>query len=251
MVRGMTAFDPRALKRGLSRVFHAAGLDVRRRVPQPRHALATLLSLYRVETVFDVGANAGMSAEYLRNIGFRGRIVSFEPVKDLFGRLAHKASQDPLWNVENVALGSAEGEGAIHVSGGGGSASSFLRMTPAVTDRAPELAVLRTETVAVSTIDEMAARYYPAGDRLFVKLDVQGYEMAVLEGARASLGRIVGLRIEVALVESYDAAPLFHEVLPRLYTLGYRLTGVEYAWSDPATQEIYELDAILFRPGKA
>src|SRR6185436_15850838 len=117
-----------------------------------------------------------------------------------------------------------------------------------VTARVTGLAVIRSETVAVSTIDQMTARYYPDGDRLFVKLDVQGYETTVLEGAKRSMDRTVGMRVEMALVNSYHGAPLIHEMLPHLYGLGYRLMAIEYAWSDPATQELYELDAILFRP---
>jgi FkbM family methyltransferase len=236
-------------KRALTRLLNAVGLDLHWYVPHPRHALPTLLNLYHVQTIFDIGANAGMSGEYLRNIGFQGEIVSFEPVKALFERLERKARADPRWHSENIALGDAEGELSMHVSEGG--ASSFLRMTDDMTTRAPELRVIRQERVAVSTLDKMADRYYPCGDRLFVKLDVQGYEKPVLEGARRSLDRIVGMRIEVSLVEGYHGEPLIREMLPYLYGLGYRLTSIEHAWSNPATQELYQLDATLFRPERA
>lgn len=235
-------------KRALRRLLHAIGLDVHWHVPEPRHHLLTLLNLYGVSTVFDIGANIGMSGQYLRNLGFRGDIVSFEPVKELYEQLREQAADDPRWRTEHLALGDVTGEMTIHVSGGAGGASSFLRMRDEVTVRAPELRVLRDERVHVSTIDEVSARYYPTGDRLFLKLDVQGYEQRVLEGARRSLDRVVGMRIEVSVVESYQDEPLLQQMLPYLYGLGFRLTSIEHAWSHPKTQEVYQLDATLFRP---
>jgi FkbM family methyltransferase len=239
------------LKRPITRLLNAAGLDVRWHVPRPPHALSTLLELYKVQTVFDVGANSGMSGEYLRNIGFRGEIVSFEPVRQLFEQLERRARADPHWHCENIGLGDSEGELVMRVSGEHGGASSFLRMTDHIPMHAPELRVVREEQVAVSTVDAVVERYYPRGDRLFLKLDVQGYEKQVLEGARRSIARIVGIRVEVSVVQSYHGEPLMCEMLQYVCSLGYRLTSIEPAWSNPATQEVYEFDATLFRPDKA
>lgn len=63
-------------RKAVQRIFRLFGLQVRWHVPHPVHDLSTLLELYRVDTVFDIGANAGMSGQYLRNIGFSGKIVS-------------------------------------------------------------------------------------------------------------------------------------------------------------------------------
>lgn len=246
----MTSIRQRT-KQAIIRLLHVVGLDVHWYVPRPRHQLSTLLDLYGVATIFDVGANTGVSGEYLRNIGFRGDIVSFEPVTELYTQLQQRAAGDPRWRTAHMALGDEEGAMTMHVSGGGGTASSLLPMLDVTTTRAPELAVLRDETIQVSTIDRVIDRYCPAGDRLFLKLDVQGYERRVLEGARRSLDRIVGMRIEVSLVDSYEGEPLLVEMLPYLYGLGFRLAAIEHAWSHPVTQEVYQLDAMLFRPERA
>ena len=237
-------------KKRLKRLFNALGVDVRWHVRRPRHALATLLDLYGVDMIFDVGANAGSSGEYLRNIGFAGDIVSFEPVKELFVQLQRRARTDPRWRCENLALGDTQGEGVIHVSGVGGVFSSFLPMTDELTARAPELRATSHESVSISTIDGVMARHYPRGDRLFLKLDVQGYERQVLQGAQESISRIVGMRVEVSVVESYAEEVLIYEMLPFLYRLGYRLTSIEHVWSNEITQEVYQLDATMFRTDK-
>jgi FkbM family methyltransferase len=235
------------LKRTLKRTGQLLGLDVRWHVRRPPHDLSTLLDLYRVDAIFDVGANEGTSGEYFRSIGFRHRLVSFEPVAEYYRRLEEKARKDPLWWCEQAAIGATEGELSLTVSGPRGITSSFLPMTDAMRRNARDLDRIGTETVTVKTIDGVIDRYYPEGDRLFLKLDVQGYEARVLEGARRSLPRVVGMKIEMSLIENYEGETLVHDMLPSLYALGFRLTGLEIAWPDPDTQEIFQVDGLLFR----
>jgi FkbM family methyltransferase len=237
-------------KQAVQRIFRSLGLDIRWHVPHPAHALWTLLDLYGVDTVFDIGANSGDSGQYLRNIGFDGRIVSFEPVSEVYRQLAARAASDPMWVCENVALGEEAGERRIHVSGAGGISSSLLASTGHVEACEPELSVVGSEMVRVETLQSIVARHYPQGDRLFLKIDAQGYERRILEGAGPGLEKVVGMRIELSLVSSYEGAPLMTDMLPYLTGLGYRLCGIEEAWSNRATQEVYEVDAVLFRTGR-
>ena len=123
------------MKSFLKTVLGAFGLNIRRY--DPTHDLSELLRLYGVETVFDVGANAGMSGRYFRNLGFKGRLVSFEPVGRYYKLLAQEATGDSLWTCENAALADAEGEQEINVSGGAGGASSFLKKTGTAWENAP------------------------------------------------------------------------------------------------------------------
>jgi len=238
-------------KQAVRRICHGLGLDVRWYDPRPPHALSTLLDAYGVDMVFDIGANSGDSGQYLRNIGFRGRIVSFEPVGHVYRQLTVRAANDPLWTCENIALGDEAGERSIHVSGANGVSSSLLASTGHMEAVAPELRTVGSEMVRVETLRSIVERHYPAGDRLFLKIDAQGYEKRILDGAGPRLEQVVGMRIELCLVRSYEGAPLLIDMLPYLAGLGYRLCGIEEAWSNPATQEVYELDAVLFRPERA
>jgi FkbM family methyltransferase len=235
------------VKKIVRRGFNLLGLDIKRHIPSPAHALPTLLELYGVEAVFDLGANIGMSGRYFRNVGFRGKIVSCEPVSRYYRKLEEASARDPLWLCENTAVGEREGELEINVTGGGGGASSFLQMTPAVTEHAPELAVVERERVRITTLDALARRHYPAGDRLFLKLDVQGYERNVLEGGAETLPRVVGLRIELSVLKCYEGEQLLCDMLPYLDRLGFKLCGIEPAWSDARTQEVFQLDGIFCR----
>lgn len=232
----------------IRRALNLAGLDLKRYRPDLPHQLGTLLRLYGVEAVFDVGANNGVSGRYLRNIGFRGRIVSFEPVGRYYEQLARESAADPLWDCRKMGLGDAEGELVINVSGHSGGASSFLEQTDALGELAPELRNVGSERVAVGTVDRAAEEFYPSGDRLFLKLDVQGFERKVIEGARRTLPRVVGMRVEMSIIQCYEGEPLMCEMLDFIHGLGFRLTGIEPAWSNEATQEVYQVDGVFFRP---
>ncbi len=234
-------------KRSVQQALHLFGLDVKWHVPQPAHAVPTLLQLYRVDTIFDIGANAGMSGEYFRNLGFSGKIVSFEPVDVYYRQLAQKVAADPRWSCEKIAIGDQDGEQDINVSGGCGGASSFLPTVGHIEENEPDLAVIGQERVKVETLQSVMARHYPEGDRLFLKIDAQGYERRILESAGSELDRVIGMRIEVSMVRSYEGEPLICDMFPFLYGLGFKLCGLEEAWSNRQTQEVFQLDAVMLR----
>ena len=235
------------MKSFLKKILRSLGLNFRRF--DPTHDLSELLRIYRVETIFDVGANVGASGRYFRNLGFKGKIVSFEPVGQYYKLLVQEASGDPLWTCENVALADVESEQEINVSGGFGTASSFMEKTGQTWESAPELEYVGRERVRVTTIDLAALEHYPQGDRRFLKLDVQGYERKVLEGAIKTMPRIIGVRIELSVSQCYEQEPSMYEMMTYLYDLGFRLCAIEEAWSNSQTREVYQMDAVFFRVG--
>lgn len=205
------------------------------------------LELYGVDTIFDIGANSGMSADLYRSIGFSKKIVSFEPIKYLYEELEIKSSNDPLWFIEQLALGDAVGHAEINVSGGHAGGSSLLQMTDNVKTSAPDQCVVRKENIIIDTLDNMMEKYYPEGDRCFLKMDVQGFEQRVIEGGMKHLDKVIGLKIEMSLVENYVDESLFLEMVPLLYSLGLRLVSLENGWCNINTKEIYQVDGLFFR----
>jgi len=233
------------MKALVKQVLGAFGLNLRRY--DPSHDLGELLRLYKVETIFDCGANAGMSGRYFRNLGFSGQIVSFEPVRQYFELLTKEAAGDTRWICRNLALGETEGEQEIHVSGGCGGASSFLVQTGTSWQSTPELEYVGKERVRLTTIDAAALEYYPTGDRLFLKLDVQGYERKVLAGACRTIPRVIGVRVELSVSQCYEEEPSMFEMFSHLRELGFRLCAIDESWSNPQTREVYQLDGVFFR----
>ena len=233
-------------KRTLRQMFRSIGFDIRRHNPSSID-LQRMLTLYEVDTIFDIGANAGQSGDHFRLLGFRGKIVSFEPIRYLFQKLEAKARRDRLWYVENVALGVNAGKAEINVSGGHAGASSLLEMTENVVNNAPSQIVIRKEQVEVVTLSSMLAKHYPRGDRCFLKIDVQGYEKNVLDGGLDSLAKVIGMKVELSLVENYAGEPLLNDMLPFLCNLGFRSVSFENGWGNANSGELYQVDCIVFR----
>jgi hypothetical protein len=79
---------------------------------------------------------------------------------------------------------------------------------------------------------------------------VQGYEKKVLEGGLRSIDRIVGLKMEMSLVKNYQGESLLLEMLPFVYSLGFRLVHFENNWSNDVSRELYQVDGVFFRTDK-
>ena len=73
--------------------------------------------------MLDVGANSGQFAASLRDAGYQGRIVSFEPLSGAFADLERAAASDPLWSCINLALGEENCTAVINVSANSYSSS--------------------------------------------------------------------------------------------------------------------------------
>src|SRR5205807_2909453 len=84
--------------------------------PVHRH-LAELFARVAPDCVLDVGANAGQYAQMLRRHGYRGWIVSFEPVRGAFEELEQAAGRDARWRAFRRALGARSERRRIEVAG--------------------------------------------------------------------------------------------------------------------------------------
>jgi FkbM family methyltransferase len=207
--------------------------------------LAALLRLLDVDCVLDVGANRGQYARLLRRIGYRGRIVSFEPVPESFAELRRLAGNDPKWATVPFALGAADALLPIHVTKVT-EFSSLRTPTEYARDTFPGSAVTRTVDVPVRRLDDVWAEHVGSVHRVHLKLDTQGYDQQVLEGAREVLDRVVSVQTELAVKSVYEGVPRYAEAIPRLEASGFELTGVFPVLRDRQLR-IVELDCVMRR----
>jgi FkbM family methyltransferase len=198
-----------------------------------RH-LRHLLRQLDVDTVFDVGANVGGYRSFLRReVGFSGRIASFEPVPAVYAALARSADNDPAWRGFPIALGDRDGDLDINVTHRSTMSSFLTRDEPRlkalgyqhllnVTD------IVGTERVPVRRLDSVFAEAVDGrrDARVFVKCDTQGFDLQVMAGASGSLGSIVALQIELSFKPIYRDAPAYGEVLAQMTALGFDVTGI-------------------------
>jgi FkbM family methyltransferase len=206
-----------------------------------------LIAHHGITLVFDVGANVGQYGEELRALGFRGRIVSCEPLHAEFQQLARKAASDPAWTALPVALGDTDGRRTINVAGNSQS-SSLLDMMPMHLGAAPHAAYERTEEIEVTRLDTIFDAHARPDDRVFVKLDVQGFERFVLAGAQAVLPRVLGMQLEMSLVPLYRGEALYTDLIAEMNGRGFQLMSLEPVFRDPRSGQLLAVDGVFFRP---
>lgn len=201
---------------------------------------------FDVDLVFDVGANTGQFAQQIRESGYKKRIVSFEPLTEAHRKLSKAAAKDVQWSVhERCALGARNGSTTLNIAGNSVS-SSLLAMTSTHSDAAPGSAFVGQETAPLSTLDSVATPYLESARSPFLKIDTQGFEWEVLEGARATLPSVRGVLCELSLVTLYEGQRLWREMVDRLEGDDFVLWGLQPGFMDQHGRNL-QTDAIFFR----
>ncbi|MGZ5800841.1 MAG: FkbM family methyltransferase, partial [Burkholderiaceae bacterium] len=224
-------------------------LDLHRYRPE-RFAInqfITMLLMHEVNLIFDVGANIGQYAKEIREAGYRGRIISFEPLSAAHDQLLVASRNDSQWEIApRAAIGNSDEEIDIHVAGNSAS-SSVLGMCAAHVDAAPESRYIGSERVQLRRLDSFASNYFEANSVPFLKIDTQGYEDRVLDGTTGLLDRFVGLQLELSLVRLYEGQCLYDEMIAKLQALGFELWAIAPVFFDPMSKRLLQIDATFFR----
>jgi len=213
------------LREQLKKLARRLGYEVRVYEPLRSLAAARAKLLEGVEVVVDVGANAGQYGVMLRELGYGGRIVSLEPVAEAFAELERLAHADGSWDALRVAASDADGEVTLNVTGDSRS-SSVLPRNERFADRAG-WEHRESRSVPARRLDGMLDELVRAGERAYLKLDVQGYERSVIEGAGAELARFAALELELSVAPLYEGQPGLGEMLPLLAERGFRPVSLE------------------------
>ncbi len=208
--------------------------------------VATTLTWLEARTVLDIGANIGQYATALRSSGYRGDIVSCEPLSDAYEHLRRRAERDPRWETVRTAVGDQSGSIEINVSANSYS-SSLLPMTHAHSDAAPGSAFVAVETVPVTTVAELVGARTIDPARTLLKIDTQGYEAPVLDGAGDLIGRFAAVSLELSFVPLYEGQQLYDQLAGRLQEAGYLLYGIDAGFGDPRTGRMLQCDGLFVR----
>ena len=208
------------------------------------------LIFYRldVDCVFDVGANVGQYAHFLRNeVCFDGLIVSIEPIAAHVENLRAASASDPLWVVEAVALGAATGRLPINVAKAG-DLSSFLRPEKSDATGFAELsAAIGVEEVEVHIFDDLlnSVKKRHAVRSVYLKLDTQGFDLEVLRGIRDTTP-IRALQSEMSLVPIYERMPDYLTALRAFKDRGFVPSGM-FPINHTPDGRLMEFDCVMVK----
>ena len=237
------------LKYLLKRIIQKTGYDLRRLNPRstPSFQLFKALERFGINLVFDVGANKGQFAQDLYSVGYKGELASFEPLAEAYAELMKNTNEQANWRVhERGAIGDFDGEIEINVAGNSVS-SSVLPMMEAHASASVKSAYVGSEKVSIFRLDSVTPGYMSATSRAFLKIDTQGFEWQVLDGASETLASAQGILCELSLVPLYEGQRLWLDMIKRIEHEGFTLWALQPGFTDPRDGRTLQADAIFFR----
>jgi FkbM family methyltransferase len=200
-----------------------------------------------IDMIFDIGANKGQFGELMYKLGYKGRMVSFEPLQSAYDILLKNCLNIEGWEAaEKCAIGSEDGEIEIHLSENSIS-SSVLDILEVHTDAAPDSRYTGTEKTKVYKLDTVFDSYTKGSGSVLVKIDTQGYEEHVLNGSRFSMSKIKGLHVEVSLIKLYEGQALFEDIYRQITGYGFQMHGIQPAFVNKESGRVLQVDATFFR----
>ncbi len=187
--------------------------------------LAKLIRLEEPVRIADVGANPLFYDAPYKALLESGlcTVIGFEPQKAAFDKL--QAQKGP----NESYLNSAVGDGSVRTfydykSDGLGSLFPIdQRIEKNITwmkNRSELNARIDIKTVRMDDLEEI-------GEIDFLKIDIQGGELMVLQNARHSLSKAIATQIEMRFLRIYEGEPCFGEVDCELHAQGFEIHGVD------------------------
>jgi FkbM family methyltransferase len=171
----------------------------------------------KINGIIQVGAHLGNEYDFLSKLSTN--ILMFEPQKQIYEKLLIKLGPTKGVKIENIALGSEKKTATMFVEHSNGGQSSSLLMPALHLLQYPSIKFESSETVNVTTLDE----YFNNNDFNYnlITLDVQGYELEVLKGAKKTLEKVQYLLCEVNRAELYKDCPMVEQIDEFLKQFGF------------------------------
>jgi len=197
-------------------------------------------------TVLDIGGSHGQFVkEAVRH--FPGaRIYSFEPIPECYRELLALCELVPDLHPINLALGDRDGEVDLWLSAFRDS-SSLHEMLPTHVAAWPHTKIESKISVQVARLDAIAPTL-ELKKPIFAKLDVQGHELAVIRGGRATLSLCERVMLECNFAPLYQGQPSFNQLYDELHSLGFLFDGFISPLRHPKTLEQFSADAVFYKP---
>lgn len=228
-----------------------AGVTLRRRsvYNDPAIARDLLLRALNIDLVLDVGANEGQYATGLFDAGYTGRLHSVEPLPDAHSILSAACAPNSLWSTtpEPLAIAESTGTFTFHQSENSVS-SSLLKVHEQHVSEDPASQTARSFEVEAQSLDDFwDSLPGPAGQRIHLKLDVQGAEHTILDAAQRWRTEIQSAQLELSLASLYEGQASAVSLLNWLDELGFALVGIEQGFTSFETGQVLQFDGIFAR----
>ncbi len=208
--------------------------------------LQKMLANQKITTILDVGANKGQFALRLRALGYRGKIISFEPVFSAFLELKTLAAVDSQWQVYNYAVGSQKGMLELNVTDST-ELSSFLKPNDySKVYYKNEVSGIHMQKTEIRLLKDFIEENNLEIDSVLLKTDTQGFDIEVLKGAGNYLASLIKvIVVELSFKPIYENMPMALDTMQLLKAQGFNPSGLFPISRDKKTLELIEIDGVF------
>lgn len=197
------------------------------------------------QSVIDVGGSHGQFAREIIKYFPNANIYSFEPIPECFTELQILAEQYPQIHPSNIALSDCSGKQVFYVSSFNDS-SSFQKIRTEHTDAWPHT-IIKHKIIAVKERLDDFINLSSLQPPIFVKIDVQGHEMFVIEGGRKIISQSQRVMIECNFVNLYEGQPTFDQLYQAMRDMGFMFDGMISPLHHPRSGELMSADLIFYK----
>lgn len=239
----------RLIKKIIDKLFKIFNLKLIKIVDQFNNSYRLTLAFKekKIDCIFDIGANEGQFAKEIRYYGYKNEIISFEPLKAEFEKLKSNSKNDNNWTVyQRCAVGNKNTELEINVSKNSVS-SSILKINKEHLIVEPKSRYIEKQTVELKKIDDIYEELNKSDRNCFLKIDVQGYEEQVLEGARNVISKFKGLLVEVSLADLYEGQATWIEMINKIQDYGFKIWSIDRGFTNKENGKTLQVDLVFFR----
>ena len=229
--------------------FHFFGLEITRYTSRSSSILQTITTLKHFDCnyLIDVGANTGQFALSIHKAGFKGSILSFEPLPDAWITLSKRVALDKSWNLNpRCAVGDYNGTTIFNVSKNSVS-SSVLDIAHNHIDAAPSSYFIDKIDVPIITLDSIDFPVNLSDTSIALKVDVQGFEMSVLKGAQSLLDNVSIIILELSFSYLYSEQTSWQDMIAFLSTKGFQIWSIQPGFTNNKTGQMLQADGIFVR----
>lgn len=208
--------------------------------------LKRIISEYQIDCILDVGANIGQYHGFLRHeVDYEGLVVSFEPDPTSISRLDELQKEDDNWVIQDYGLGKENSVLQLNIMKKT-QFNSFLEPDSTNSSRFDDSnSIVEKVDVDVKRLDDVVRRLQDKYRfaNVFLKMDTQGFDLDVFEGAAGCLDLIKGVQSEVSLIPIYKDMPTFEDSLRFFKSKGFEVSGL-YSLSENRFPLAYEYDCV-------
>ncbi len=111
----------------------------------------------------------------------------------------------------------------------------------------PQSKYIRQDGISIKRVDSIWDELTEGYKNIFLKVDAQGYEYKILQGAYNSLKKLKGIQLELSLTTLYKEEKILCEIINYLSEHGFSLMSIEPGTVDWSSGRMFQVDGIFFR----